>query len=95
MAYFANASMGDDWEATYCPKCLHQPEPDAMKACPVLLVHELYNYDKPMRPLLNLLIPMEGNYPGECAMFAPKDEFRAAYAEHLESKKQESPETSA
>ena len=79
MAYFANGSAGEYYEAKYCHRCVHYDE-DGL--CPVLLLHEWWNYDacngdeltataieKVKHTALETLWPREGVYNGQCRMF--------------------------
>jgi len=75
MAYFANGSEGDRFQAKYCDRCIHwSPE----KGCPVFNAHLDYNYEEcdsgsNAEKILNMLIPQieneHGSFPGECSMF--------------------------
>ena len=71
MGYFSNGSEGDNYEATYCSRCVHR-ESDDGTGCAVWLAHMLYNYDECNndKSILHLLIPRAkpiGNK--QCRMF--------------------------
>lgn len=75
MGYFSNGTEGDMFEATYCNKCVHE---DDEKGCPVMLAHILYSYDlcnetkHPGKVMLDMLIPRDGPWNKQCAMFHEK-----------------------
>ena len=76
MAYFANGSEGDCYEAAYCNRCIHQRDADKGECCPVLMLHLLWNYEQHSNEdkalALNLLIPREGITNNPCEMFVPR-----------------------
>ncbi len=78
MAYFANGTDGMIYEEKYCDHCLHFGDEDGIEGCPILLIHDLYNYDqckprstveKTIKEILELLIPTMDSYPDKCKMF--------------------------
>lgn len=82
MAYFPNGTSGMIYEEQVCAKCAHYGEGDDVGGCPVLLIHNLYNYDqcadtehgKAIECILDLLIPRTKNDLGneKCSLFAHK-----------------------
>lgn len=69
MAYFANGTEGDMWQAVNCDRCRNwksrgEEDPDN-QGCPINDVQMLYNYDQlargqeKLRSAMNLLIPEE------------------------------------
>lgn len=77
MAYFPNGTAGEAYEAQWCSKCIHGENyrPSDGKACPIWDAHMLYSYDlcnktdDPGKVMLDMLIPVDGVYAGECRMF--------------------------
>lgn len=72
MGYFSNGSEGDEYEAQWCARCVHEGTEE--RSCPIMELHALYNYDqckkKSTENALALFIPREadgGN--GRCTMF--------------------------
>ncbi len=69
MAYFSNGSEGMDYEEQYCSKCVH------CDGCPVMDAHLLFAYElcndkkNPGKIILDMLIPQNRHYAGECSMF--------------------------
>ena len=57
MAYFANGTEGEVYEAEYCNKCVHNL-PDY--GCPCLTAHSIWNYDECNNKdsVLHKMIPM-------------------------------------
>lgn len=76
MGYFSNGCEGEDYEARYCNRCVHQ-KPDG-PGCAVWLAHVLHNYRQTdeQKEILDLLIPRTANgvWNAECAMFHAKAE---------------------
>jgi len=80
MAYFCNGIEGEIFEEKYCYECRHYNDDLNERACPVMEVHLIYNYDlcnkkdDPGKKNLDALIPMtpDGIYPDKCAMFIPR-----------------------
>jgi len=75
MGYFANGIEGGDYEEEYCCKCIHYSDNPEVPQCPVLLLHELYNYDDCNKKdsFLHVLIPRnERGYNEKCTMFIPE-----------------------
>jgi hypothetical protein len=80
MAYFANGSDGDYYEAKYCARCVHGQgrfQEDG-ETCPVMVLHFLWNYDsvganadKTKATALETLWPRDKDriYNGDCRMF--------------------------
>lgn len=69
MAYFSNGTEGLMYEARYCQRCAHF---DDDQWCPVMLLHQLHNYEECNKPdsFLHVLIPRdEQGDNGQCAMF--------------------------
>lgn len=85
MTYFSNGTEGDIWETRNCVGCVHRSEE---KGCPVLVAHLIGNHDQHgddpkaviVRDILATLIPMEGVFPGPCAMRLPASEHEAQEA---------------
>jgi len=85
MAYFSSSSEAHRWQHDNCSRCVHEPDPDAGKNCPILMLHETYNYDQfpgnripvaradAIKRILEALIPMDGMRPGKCSMLVEKD----------------------
>jgi hypothetical protein len=76
MGYFANGTEADRFEAEYCSRCVHGQDRD--KDCPVMQAHFLYGYEEcnnvgktNAANILEMLIPRDGPWNGECAMFVP------------------------
>lgn len=70
MGYFSNGTEGDMFEAQYCARCVHNTD----KGCPVMLTHLLFSYeecnsDSNAKRMLDILIPREGAWNEQCAMF--------------------------
>ena len=65
MGYFSNNTEGDDYEARWCRHCIHYSEE---KPCSVMVLHELYNYQKRFSDALEILIPTKGIENLECSM---------------------------
>ena len=71
MGYFPNGTDGEIWTEDNCRHCVHSTEEGD---CPVLLAHELYNYDQigkhDLEMVLGILIPRKAGGVGnkECAM---------------------------
>ena len=97
MAYFSNGLEGMNYEAVYCDRCVHHEHRDdsTFKGCPLMDVQMDHNHDqigkgktaKTIKSILDALIPMDGQYAGECAMFHPKDEERRDYLKELQEGK--------
>jgi len=77
MAYFSNGSEGNAFESAFCSQCVHGQDED--KHCPVLFLHELWNYEqhgdteiaKAKKGALSLLISWEHptKEAPDCKMF--------------------------
>lgn len=76
MAYFANGTEGEMYEAEYCDHCIHQKTDDG--GCAVWLAHMLHNYEECNKKdsILHILIPMrkDGPWADECRMFVRKSQ---------------------
>lgn len=71
MGYFANGTEGDCFEAKWCNRCVHE---DNEKGCPVMLAHILFSYEEcnsksNAKVMLDMLIPRDGPWNAQCAMF--------------------------
>jgi hypothetical protein len=82
MAYFANGTEGDQYEAEFCEKCVHYEDPSG-RGCMVWWAHLEYAYelvnqkDHPGKKILDMLIPpigggYNGKFPDKCRMFHPR-----------------------
>jgi hypothetical protein len=71
MAYFANGTEGNIYEAQYCNRCAHRKDPSKGECCPILMLHLLWNGDteKDRELALDLFIPREGTWNKACTMF--------------------------
>lgn len=81
MGYFSNGSEGDAYEAKYCNRCVHSGEDGT--GCNVMLAHVLFAYeecnrDSNAKRMLDMLIPRDGAFNGECTMFVPVDRLAKA-----------------
>jgi hypothetical protein len=67
MGYFPNGCAGEDYQAKWCRRCVH----DVNEDCAVWMVHLLANYEECDRPdsLLHVLIPRENVDNQRCRMF--------------------------
>lgn len=80
MGYFSNGTEGDMYQAEYCQNCLNNREDDYGINCPVIVAHEIYNYDECNKKdsILHILIPRdEQGHNKKCSMFLtdnPKSE---------------------
>lgn len=77
MAYFPNGTAGECYESEYCARCLHNPTTPEHPGCAVMLAHLLHNYEEESRPVLNVLIPMDGIEAKECSMFVDRALFES------------------
>ena len=68
MAYFANGTEAEMFEARWCARCVHSLPDDG---CPVMAAHWLWNYDECNNDdsILHKMIPIEGVTNGVCFMF--------------------------
>jgi hypothetical protein len=70
MGYFSNGTEGDMYEENWCERCLHKSEGEG---CAVMLAHLVFNYeqhkDDDLKNVLDTLIPSEGAFNAECAMY--------------------------
>lgn len=81
MGYFPNMTSWEMWAVDNCNRCAHAPQTEEADACPVDLVHTLYNYDfcnekdHPAKVMLDMLIPVHksGCKNKRCAMFQPRN----------------------
>lgn len=75
MGYFPNGTSGMAYEEQYCLRCTHHGGPDG-PMCPVFAAHMMHNYtdDEDMQDVLNLLIPRDGAFNAQCAMFHANDQ---------------------
>ncbi len=77
MGYFSNGTEGDMFEAKWCARCVHGDNHRGDdKGCPVMLTHVLFSYeecnsDSNAKRMLDILIPREGAWNEQCAMFHP------------------------
>lgn len=78
MGYFSNGSEGDMYEKKYCSKCVHAPDYKKSLDCPILALHEIWNYEqhgeddvsKEKKLILESFIPQtEGHCNCQCTMF--------------------------
>ena len=76
MGYFSNGSMGMDYEAQYCDRCIHGE--GEFNECEVWGLHFELNYAECNKPdsILHRLIPKLKGPPfnGKCKMFMKKGE---------------------
>lgn len=76
MAYFSNGTEGEQYEEKYCERCIHYG--DENKGCPIWDAHLFFSYElcnkenDPGKQILDMLIPMDGVWAGECRMFVEK-----------------------
>jgi len=72
MGYFPNGEAGERYENEWCRKCVHgQGEFGAME-CPIMMLHEEYNYREcnNKASILHMLIPRdEDGYNEKCKLF--------------------------
>jgi hypothetical protein len=69
MGYFSNGTEGLIYQENYCMCCVHNGPEDG-PGCPIWLLHLMHNYEKDMKPTLDLFIPRNDNCGnGECVMF--------------------------
>ncbi len=72
MGYFSNGTEGEMYQERWCSRCVRDKE----EGCPVWIAHLLYSYqlcnspEDPGKVMLDMLIPREGIYNGQCAMFS-------------------------
>lgn len=75
MGYFSNGTEGSMFKDRYCSRCVHREGPDGKSGCAVWLAHLLFSYklcndkEDEGKQILDLLIPLDGAYNGDCAMF--------------------------
>lgn len=75
MGYFSSGTEGLDYEERYCSRCVHSDwgkGEDEAHWCPVMLLHQLHNYEEANKDdsFLHTLIPLNANGDNEqCAMF--------------------------
>lgn len=69
MGYFSNGTENMAYQEQYCYRCAHYNGGD----CPVMILHELHNYDECNKTdsMLHRLIPLTKDGLGneQCAMF--------------------------
>ena len=65
MGYFPNNTSAEGYKNKYCERCVHDPD------CPVLDLHELWNYeiDPIKEEALEVFIPRKGYGNDQCRMF--------------------------
>lgn len=79
MAYFPNGTAGMCYEEQWCANCVHSKFDQDEGMCPVMLAHNIYNYDlcndkeHPGKVILEWLIPTSADGIGaeRCEMFHP------------------------
>ncbi len=91
MAYFPNGTAGICYIEEYCVNCVHWPRGDDDPACPIDMLHNLYNYDqcdesprgKAIEAVLETLIPStkDGLGAEQCSMFLVTADAEAEAAE--------------
>lgn len=91
MAYFPNGTAGMMYVEQYCVNCVHWPRDDDGPACPIDLLHHLYNYDQcnkdargeAIKSVLEALIPTSkcGLGAEQCSMFLARADAEAEDAE--------------
>jgi hypothetical protein len=69
MGYFSNGSEGLDWQVHNCDKCLNA---DELGACAIWDAHLLYNGEEGKKDVLNMLIPKDGIWNGQCKLLREK-----------------------
>ena len=78
MGYFPNGCAGEDYEARFCNRCVHQ-DPEG-EGCAVWLAHMLHNYNQANNDasILDELIPRTKDGLGneKCKMFAASSRLR-------------------
>ena len=80
MGYFSNSDEHMRFQDQYCSRCIHAPQPDVIDyGCPVMDAHWIYNYElvnseAPGKAILDMLIPPDGAWNGQCAMFVERQE---------------------
>jgi hypothetical protein len=77
MGYFSNGTEGDMYEARYCARCVHSVDDPEKPGCPVMLAHVLYAYEECGKKsnaahVLEILIPRDGAFNAQCAMFVER-----------------------
>lgn len=76
MGYFPNGTAGDIYEEKYCSRCVHMNQETG---CPVMIAHQLYNYEECNKPesILHILIPRDKDgWNQQCAMFFAADKVK-------------------
>ena len=77
MAHFYCGTQGIDYECKWCFECINyrpvEDMDDGTCNCPILEAHYLWNGDKEVRKVLDLLIPEDGQFPGRCSMYVNKN----------------------
>ena len=75
MGYFSNGSEGEDYQAKYCARCVHENMKTG-RGCPIWNLHLLHNYDDCNNPksYLHFLIPRDHEKCGNerCTMFVDR-----------------------
>ena len=78
MASFSNGTQGMAYVSHYCEQCVNYRDIDDGRGpgCPVWDVHLMFAYGAKddLKVTLDTLIPMEGLFAGECAMFLKPSE---------------------
>jgi len=73
MGYFPNGTEGMLYQERYCDRCVHCSEEHG---CPVMLAHELWNYEEcnNAQSVLHRMIPRTDDDldNGQCFAFQPK-----------------------
>lgn len=77
MTYFANGTDGEIFQAKYCRRCVNWTEDEIGEHCPIMDLHELWNYeaagkdgDETKRMALDFFILGDGiNTERTCVMF--------------------------
>lgn len=82
MAYFSNGSEGQDYEARWCNRCVHEGGPNG-PGCAVWLAHLMHNSDQvkgsPLESTLAILIPVDARgFALKCKMFLTVEDVRRA-----------------
>lgn len=82
MAYFSNGTEGQDYEARWCDRCVHQGGPNG-PGCAVWLAHLMHNYEQkegsPLEQVLATLIPVDARgFALKCKMFITAEDVRRA-----------------
>jgi hypothetical protein len=82
MGYFSNATQHAIWATKNCHICQHNPDDydEDPIGCPVEFLHMQWNYDdvnerdNPKPYALDIFIPPNGIYNGQCRMLIKKEE---------------------